>query len=103
MRRALGFLAIAAALAGCAAFWASAIPGDLQKNEECVASQIEGGDLDPVTIEAACLPGQLATIVQIIETLFTSQSFDVKHAAQLPTLRANVTTAKAAIAAGSAK
>lgn len=92
-----------ACLAACSSFWASAVPADIQKNEECVAGQIEIGNLDPVAIEGVCLPGQLATVVDTIDYLFTSPAFSAKHAAVKPTLDANVKMARTAIAAGHAK
>jgi hypothetical protein len=86
---------------GCAAVKADTnLTTDLQADANCVAAQLLAGDTNPVGVEAACLPGQLTTVVDLLEALVTS-SFGVKHPeVDAKTVLANVQAERAAGTAG---
>ena len=66
-------------LSGCSAFLKSVVPGDLQKNFDCVTTgAIKSEPIEQ--IEAECLPGQIATIADII--LLLAHSADPNVAAK---------------------
>lgn len=94
-------LACVSVLTACAALLAS-LP-NLQQNEQCIVNQIDTGDLNPVTIEAACVTGQVSTVVGFIEALLGNAEFQAKHdAATRATLDANCRAAWARLSASDA-
>jgi hypothetical protein len=64
----------------------SAIPADLVKDGDCVASQILAGVTDVSQIEAACLPGQLASVADLIDYLLRGQ-FGKEHPTLVPAMQ----------------
>jgi hypothetical protein len=71
----VGLLGIAA----CSQLQASNVPADVKNDFDCAAAQLVAGVTDPVSIEATCLPGQLATVVDFVEALVGSPTFVAAH------------------------
>jgi Fe-S cluster assembly iron-binding protein IscA len=95
------FLVGAAMFCGCAAVKADTnLTPDLNADMECVAGQLLAGNTNPVLVEAACLPGQLTTVVDFMEALITS-TFGIKHPeVDAKTVLANVQAERALGTAG---
>jgi hypothetical protein len=88
--------ALGLALCGCAAVKADTnLTPDLQNDANCVAGQVLAGNLNPISVEAACLPGQLTTVVDLLEALVTS-GFGAKHPEVVAPVLAQVSAARAA-------
>ena len=71
---------------GCKSFGNSPIPADLVKDGDCVAGQILAGVTDVAQVEAACLPGQLQSVADLIDYLLRGQ-FGKEHPALVPAMR----------------
>jgi hypothetical protein len=71
-RNYLGFaliLLIAACHGACASFNRSPLPKDFVQNGDCVANQILAGVTGVAQVEAACLPGQLQSVADLVDYL----------------------------------
>lgn len=64
----IGFV-FALTLAACAAFRASAVPGDLQKDEECVAAQLLEGNSNVASIGLNCSMPEGKTLLDLVALL----------------------------------
>lgn len=87
------------AVSGCAALKSSVLPADFAQDSVCIASQILAGDVSAVSIEAACLPGQLTTVVDAIEFLLTT-SFGAAHPTVVAPLTQDIAAQRALGTAG---
>lgn len=85
-------------LSGCALLKGSTLPADLEQNFVCVQGEIASGVTNVMAIEQKCLPGQLGTIVDMIETLIASPKFAAEHPAQMPALHDGIVGARASMA-----
>ena len=74
----LGFCALAClpSLAACGAGQifgpGSVIPADLQADANCVATQLIGGDVNPITIASACAIPENTTLTDLVSWLVKS-------------------------------
>lgn len=91
-------VAFCAFTGGCALLKGSTLPSDLEKNYACVQGQIESGVTNFMKLEEVCLPGQLGTIVDIVETLVASSEFAAAHPTVMPALKEGVVGARASFA-----
>jgi len=90
------FLVFLCAACACSVIKADTnLQPDLHSDVNCVAVQVLAGNLSPISVEAACLPGQLTTVVDLLEALVTSD-FGAKHPEVVAPVLGNVAAARAA-------
>jgi hypothetical protein len=78
----------------------SNVPAEIVADYNCIQTEWSQGVKDVAVIEAACLPGQLQTVIDIITTFLSSPSWVKANPTLVAIAQQNLDAAKAQFAAG---